>query len=109
MGLIPRKVANKPAIAPGHKNLAKERTPTNMARSLGYKAAPTNIHKGYKTHGDFKNSGQKAGKHGANKSVKESVKNQDTNAYMKKVIKGLRADGTKLRRINMLPNTGAFH
>ena len=42
-------------------------------RKVGYKPAPANENKGYKTHGSFKNSGQKGGKHGAVKSVKEVV------------------------------------
>ena len=44
-----------------------------MAKAIGFKPAPTNQNKGYKTHGSFKNDGQKDGKHGAVKSVKEKV------------------------------------
>lgn len=88
-----------------------------MSKATGYKAAPTNQNKGYKTHGSFSNSGQKDGDHGAKAKIgaqkkgyaKEKLANQTAHTFMKKVVKGMRAEGTKLRRINMLPNTGAFH
>lgn len=77
-------------------------------KKLGYKAPSTNVNKGYKTHGSFKNVGQKDGKHGAIKAkpAKEQVRNQDTHTYMKKVVNDLRKQGK--RRINMLPGSGAF-
>ena len=82
-----------------------------MSKSIGYKPTTPNTNKGLKTHGKFGNSGQKSGKHGANgsKPAKEKLASQDSHTFMKKVVKGMRAEGTKLRRINMLPNSGAFH
>lgn len=80
-----------------------------MSRKLGYKAAPTNKNVGNKTHGSFKNDGQKSGKHGAiaSKPAKEDLKNTDSLTYMKKTIAEMRKNGK--RRIQMMPDSGAYH
>lgn len=88
-----------------------------MAKAIGYRPVPTNKNIGGKTHGSFKNSGQKSGDHGAKSKIgaqksgyaKEKLANMDAHTFMKKTIKGMRSEGTKLRRIQMMPNSGAFH
>lgn len=76
-----------------------------MSKKQGYKASTPNTSKGLKTHGSFKNDGQKPGK----KAMvgKEKIKNQEQYTFMKKVVNDLRKQG--LRKQNMLPGTGAFH
>lgn len=62
-----------------------------MSKSLGYKAAPANEDKGYKTHGGFKNNGQKKGKQGAIKSkpAKEKLKPTKLDIHLKQLAKGM--------------------
>jgi hypothetical protein len=81
-----------------------------MAKDKGYHAAHTNKNQGQKTHGKFKNDGQKKGHSGPIKTKpakeKDSGVNADTHQYMNKVVADLRKQGK--RRINMLPGSGAF-
>jgi hypothetical protein len=78
-----------------------------MSKKIGYKPVSSNQNRGYATHGSFKNVGQKDGK--KTTVGKEQGRKDEALSFMKKTIRGLRAEGSKLRRIQMLPQSGAFH
>lgn len=61
-----------------------------------YKAAPTNENKGYKTHGSFKNSGQKAGDNGA----KSKIGNHKGSKYASEKLGHKDPVDAKLRKVS---------
>lgn len=76
-----------------------------MSKKIGYKPAPANKNIGGKTHGSFKNDGQKQGRKAP--AAKEKPADMTAEKFMKKTIEDFRKQGK--RRIQMMPDGGAFH